>query len=130
MDAGSPSLRAGIRLKQLRKECGLTLREGGKRSRHLAQRKQNPYFIVSRGWLNNVENGTFTPSFFKLYALGVVYDVHPSGMFSLFGCNVSDFGKDRGMFAPQKTHLASGSEEPEDTVVVPLRSCEDLRLDR
>lgn len=129
MDSGVSALRAGITLKQLRKQCGLTLREVEKRSRQLAKQKQNADFIVSRGWLNNVENGTFTPSFFKLYALGVVYDVHPSGMFSLFGCNVSDFGRDRSMFAPPKTHL-SDTGQPEDTVVVPLPPREDLRLDK
>jgi transcriptional regulator with XRE-family HTH domain len=129
MDSGVSALRAGITLKQLRKQCGLTLREVEKRSRQLAKQKQNADFIVSRGWLNNVENGTFTPSFFKLYALGVVYDVHPSGMFSLFGCNVSDFGRDRSMFSPPKTHL-SDTGQPEDTVVVPLPPREDLRLDK
>lgn len=130
MDSGFPTLRAGIRLKQLREECGLTLREVEKRSKRLAKQKQNADFIVSRGWLNNVENGTFTLSFFKLYALGVVYDVHPSGMLSLFGCNLSDFGRDRVMFAPRKTHLAADAAQPDDTVVVPLRSREDLGLDR
>jgi transcriptional regulator with XRE-family HTH domain len=129
MEPGLLTSRAGIKLKQLREERGLTLREVEKRSKRLASQKQNPDFIVSRGWLNNVENGTFTPSFFKLYALGVIFDVHPSSMLSLFGCNVSDFGRDRVMFTPPKTHLAD-SGQPEDTILVPLRPREDLRLDR
>ena len=54
------------------------------------QRKQNPDYIISRGWLNNIENGTYKPSLCKLYALGAIYNVHWSSIFSFFGCNVSD----------------------------------------
>jgi len=51
-------------------------------------------------------------------------------MFLLFGCNLSDFGKDQAMFAPPKTQLAAESPEAGETIVVPLRSREDLRFDR
>jgi transcriptional regulator with XRE-family HTH domain len=130
MDSGQSTLRAGAKLKQLREQCGLTLREVEKRSRRLARRKLNPDFIVSRGWLGNVENGTFTPSFFKLYALAAVYDMQLSDMFLLFGCDMRDFGRDRAMFA-RKTRLTADYGRPEeDTVVVPLRSRVDLHLDR
>ena len=129
MDANGPTDRAGARVKQIREGLGLTLREVEAHSRRLADKKQNPDYIVSRGWLNNVENGTYTPSFFKLYALGAIYRIHWSSLFALFGCNLSDFGRDQAMFAPRKTQLAVETE-PGDTVVVPLRSREDLRLDR
>jgi transcriptional regulator with XRE-family HTH domain len=129
MDANGPTDRAGARVKQIREGLGLTLREVEAHSRRLADKKQNPDYIVSRGWLNNVENGTYTPSFFKLYALGAIYRIHWSSLFALFGCNLSDFGRDQAMFAPRKTQLAVATE-PSDTVVVPLRSREDLRLDR
>jgi transcriptional regulator with XRE-family HTH domain len=130
MDTSEATDRAGIRLKQIRERLGLTLRQVEAHSRRLAEKKENPDFIVSRGWLNNVENGTNTPSFFKLYALGAIYHVHWSSVFSLFGCNLSDFGRDQAMFAPPKTQLAAESPEASDTIVVPLRSREDLRLDR
>jgi transcriptional regulator with XRE-family HTH domain len=130
MDTSEATDRAGIRLKQIRERLGLTLRQVEAHSRRLAEKKENPDFIVSRGWLNNVENGTNTPSFFKLYALGAIYHVHWSSVFSLFGCNLSDFGRDQAMFAPPKTQLAAESPEASDTIVVPLRSREYLRLDR
>lgn len=130
MDSSAPTVRAGMRLKRMRQQCGLTLREVEKQSRRLATQKQNPEFVVSRGWLNNVENGTYTPSFFKLYALAAIYDVPPSSMFLLFGCNLSDFGRDRTMFAAPKTRLAPESDDSEDTVVVPLQSQEGPHLDK
>jgi hypothetical protein len=62
--------------------------------------------------------------------LGAIYHVHWSSVFSLFGCNLSDFGRDQAMFAPPKTQLATESPEASDTLVVPLQSREGLRLDR
>ncbi len=94
--------RAGIRLKRIRERLGLTLREVEAHSRRLAKRKQNPDYIISRGWLNNIENGTYKPSLCKLYALG----------------------------APSKTQLASRSADTSDTIVVPMKSLRRLRLDR
>jgi transcriptional regulator with XRE-family HTH domain len=130
MEASGESERAGIRLKRLRERLGLTLREVEAHSQRLADQKQNQDFFISRGWLNNIENGIYTPSIFKLYALGAIYHVHWSSIFSLFGCNLSDFGRDQAMFAPRKTQLASDPGDASDTLVVPMKSRQDLRLDQ
>ena len=60
---GSP----GAKLKELRLRLGLTLRTVEASSRKLAAEKQNPDYVISRGWLNNVENRSFTPSVYKIY---------------------------------------------------------------
>ncbi len=130
MEESGQSERAGTRLKRVRKRLGLTLRQVEANSRRLAEKKKNPDFIISRGWLNNIENGAYKPSLFKLYALGAIYNVHWSSVFASFGCNLSDFSRDQAMFAPPKTQLASDSKEVDDTIVVPLRSRENLRLDK
>ena len=130
MDANGPNETAGIRLKQLRDRLGLTLREVETLSRRLAHEKQNQDFFISRGWLNNVENGSYTPGVFKLYSLGAIYRTHWSNIFALFGLHLSDFGRDQAMFAPPKTQLATDFPVADDTIVVPLRSSETLRLDR
>src|SRR4029077_16426185 len=117
-------------LKQLRERLGLTLREVEALSKQLAIKKQNQDFVISRGWLNNVENGTYTPGLYKLYSLGAIYNTHWSSIFSFFGLNLSEFGRDRAMFAPPKTQLASDAPEADDTIVVPLRPDQALRLDR
>ncbi len=130
MDSGAPRAQAGTKLKQLREKCGLTLRQVESSSRRLAKRKMSQDFFISRGWLNNIENGSHKLSFFKLYALGAIYHVHWSSIFTLFGCNLSDFGKDQAMFAPAKTQLAPATGEPGETVTIPLESREELRLDQ
>ena len=131
MDESKSTEQAGLRLKQIRERLGLTLREVQARSRRLAQEKQNPDFFISRGWLNNVENGFYFPSFFKLYTLGAIYRTHWSSIFSFFGLRVSDFGRDQAMFAPPKTDLVPPTEEADgETIVVPLRAQADLKLDK
>lgn len=117
-------------MKQLRERLGLTLREVEALSKQLAVKKQNQDFVISRGWLNNVENGAYTPGLYKLYSLGAIYNTHWSSIFSFFGLNLSEFGRDRAMFAPPKTQLASDAPEADDTIVVPLRPDQALRLDR
>ncbi|HZU45114.1 MAG TPA: helix-turn-helix transcriptional regulator [Terriglobales bacterium] len=130
MDATGPSERAGVKLKQLRERLGLTLRQVEAESRRLAEQKKNPDFLISRGWLNNIENGIYKPSIFKLYTLGAIYHVHWSAIFSYFGCDMREFGRDQAMFAPPRTQLASESPEPDEILAVPLRSRPEVRLDK
>jgi transcriptional regulator with XRE-family HTH domain len=130
MDSGTPIEQAGMKLKQLREQCGLTLRQVEASSRRLAKRKMNQDYFISRGWLNNIENGSHKLSLFKLYALGAIYHVHWSNIFTLFGCNLSDFEKDQAMFAPSKTQLAPELAGAEETLSVPLKSRTELRLDQ
>jgi transcriptional regulator with XRE-family HTH domain len=130
MDPGASTETAGMRLKLLRERLGLTLREVEALSQRLADKKHNEDYFISRGWLNNIENGCYAPSLFKLYSLGAIYGTHWSNMFSLFGLHLSDFGRDQAMFAPPKTQLAPDAPEADDTVVVPMRSRATLRLDR
>jgi transcriptional regulator with XRE-family HTH domain len=131
MQENGETLQAGLRLKQLRVRLGLTLRAVEDLSRRLAAEKQNQDFFISRGWLNNVENGSNTPSLFKLYSLGAIYHTHWSSIFSFFGLNLSEFGRDQAMFAPPKTQLVVEPEpKNDDTVVLPLRSPENIKLDK
>src|SRR5262249_43665083 len=130
MEASTHSDRVGTRLKRVRERRGLSLRQVEERSRQLAERKQNADYFISRGWLNNIENGTFTPSACKQYSLGAIYNIHWSDIFSAFGCNLSDFGRDQAMFAPSKTQLATRVSDGDDTIVVPMKSKKEFKLDR
>ncbi len=130
MNASGSTDRGGVRLKQLRERLGLTLRQVEALSRQLALKKKNQDFFISRGWLNNVENGAYTPGVCKLYSLGAIYHTHWSNIFAFFGLHLSDFGRDQAMFAPPKTQLAADAEQPDDTIELPLQSSEAVRLDR
>lgn len=126
-----PTGSAGAKLKELRLRLGLTLRDVEASSRQLAEEKHNQDFFISRGWLNNVENGSYTPSIYKLYSLGAIYRTHWSSIFSFFGLHVSELGRDQALFGVPKTQIIPDLKEDEDgTVVLPLRSREDLPLDK
>ena len=131
MDQGPFAGSAGRKLKELRLRLRLTLRDVEASSRKLAAEKQNQDFFISRGWLNNVENGSFTPSIYKLHSLGAIYHTNWSKIFSFFGLHVTELERDQAMFGLPDTQLfPEGSENAEQTVVVPLRSRPDLRLDK
>jgi transcriptional regulator with XRE-family HTH domain len=122
---------AGAKLKELRLRLRLTLREVEASSRKLAAEKQSPDYVISRGWLNNVENKSFTPSVYKLYALGAIYQTHWTNIFAFFGLHVSELGRDQALFGLPTTQLVPlENESDEETIVVPLRSRPDLRLDK
>jgi transcriptional regulator with XRE-family HTH domain len=130
MEASTQSESVGTRLKRIRERLGLSLRQVEERSRQLAERKQNPDYFISRGWLNNIENGTYTPSACKQYTLGAIYNVHWSNIFSAFGCNLGDFSRDQAMFAPSKTQLDTRVSDTEGTIVVPMRPKGRFKFDR
>lgn len=62
--------------------------------------------------------------------LGAIYNVHWSSIFSAFGCNLSDFNRDQALFAPSKTQLDTRLSDADDTIVVPMKSKKQIRLDR
>lgn len=131
MHGTGPSEQAGTRLKQLRVRLGLTLRDVDTMSRRLAQEKQNNEYIVSRGWLNNVENGSFTPSIYKLYSLSVLYHESWPHLLSFFGLRVGDIERDQALYAPPKTQLVPETEQTDgQTLYVPLKSRQDFKLDK
>jgi len=130
MDASGQSEKAGIRLKRLRERLGMTLREVEAHSRRLAEQKQNQDFFISRGWLNNVENGSYTPSIYKLYSLSVMYQDSWSNVLSFFGLRVSDIGRDQALFGVPNTRLVPNAGESDgEAIALPLHSGEELHLD-
>jgi transcriptional regulator with XRE-family HTH domain len=130
MNVGPLLETGGAKLKQLRERQGLTLRRVEDFSRQLAIRKKNQDFFVSRGWLNNVENGAYTPGLYKLYSLGAIYRTHWSIIFEYFGLQLSEFERDQAMFAPAKTQLAPEHPTIDDTIEIPLQGAHAFQLDK
>src|ERR1700730_13680477 len=96
---------AGTRLKDLRLRVGLTFGEGEARSLKLAEEKKSRDYFISRGWLNNVENGSYTPSIYKLYSLSVIYRDSWTNVLGFFGLRLGDIGRDQALFGLPNTHL-------------------------
>ena len=121
---------AGTRLKELRLRVGLTLRDVEARSLKLAEEKKSRDYFISRGWLNNVENGSYTPSIYKLYSLSVIYRDSWTNVLGFFGLRVGDIGRDQALFGLPNTHLVQKDLPDSEKVVLPVRMREDLQLER
>jgi transcriptional regulator with XRE-family HTH domain len=65
----------GARLRTIRRQWQLSLREVEKRSLHLAQEKGNQSYQVSASWLNRLEREEHELSVSKLMALAEIYNV-------------------------------------------------------
>jgi hypothetical protein len=66
-----------------------------------------------------------------LDCFGAIYHTHWSSIFSYFGLNLNDFGRDQAMFAPPKTQLVASSESAAtEAVVIPLASRGNIKLDK
>jgi transcriptional regulator with XRE-family HTH domain len=120
MNVPRPSQSAGEKLRKLRLELGLGIREVERRSQRLADFKGNPDYCISRTWLARVEMGEFTPSIYKLHTLSVIYRRNRDEILSYFGLKGADVVRDQSLFGLPKTHLVSPSGE-EDAIKFPLR---------
>jgi transcriptional regulator with XRE-family HTH domain len=105
MLALSPSPEPGKRLRAERERLRLSTRTVERISQRIAQEKKNQALYVSHNWVTDVENGKFMPGFQKLYSLSLIYERDIDELFALFGLNVRDSGKERGLIALPHTHL-------------------------
>jgi len=114
-------LSPGAKLKRLRESLGMTLRYVEEQTEEMARRKNNPYYVISRTWLDEIENGVHIPNIYKLYSLSAIYGRSWVYLNSLFDLHVSDLAKDQAIYGVPKTRLLPKSEEEPATVVLPLR---------
>jgi len=75
----------GQRLRRLREQVGLTMREVEHASRRLARRHRNPRLIVSPARLSVMESKNVVPSMFRLYALAKIYDCRIEDILFFYG---------------------------------------------
>lgn len=83
--ARQPGLSSGERLRMLRRERGLTLRQVAGATRRIASREGNDEFAVSPGRLSEIETKGVVPSIHRLYSLSVIYNVSYREILSWFG---------------------------------------------
>jgi transcriptional regulator with XRE-family HTH domain len=105
MSAPSSSLDPGKRLKAERERLHLSIRAVERISERIVKRKKNPTLYVPHNWVSDVENGKFRPGFSKLYSLSLIYQCDIEDLLALFGLDIRDLGKERGLITLPHTHL-------------------------
>ncbi len=79
---------AGQRLRQIREELGLTLKEVEKLSRCLAEEMQNMDYLITAGCVSQVEDNNSLPSFYKLATLSFIYKLTLTEVFDIYGIDI------------------------------------------
>jgi transcriptional regulator with XRE-family HTH domain len=127
MPGNSPTPEAGRRLRAVRERLGLSIREVERRSRVLADAKQNQEYYISHAWLSQIERGELTPGIFKIYTLSAIYQHRFDEVVAFFGIRVSDIGREQIRQPLPHTHLVGSAEIP---VEIPRSAVSGVRLDR
>ena len=97
-------LSAGKKLRELREQIGLTLRDVEVSSTHLAEARGIEEFIINPSRLSDIETKGVVPSIYRLYVLSVIYRADFAELLKLYGVDLGTTAADFTVCRPAKTH--------------------------
>lgn len=97
-------LSAGRKLRELREQVGLTLRDVEIASTTLSESRGIEDFVVNPSRLSDIETKGVIPSIYRLYVLSVLYRSDFIEMLKLYGIDLSTAASDFALCSPAKTH--------------------------
>jgi transcriptional regulator with XRE-family HTH domain len=97
-------LSAGKKLRELREQMGLTLRDVEIASTSLAESRGIEEFVINPSRLSDIETKGVIPSIYRLYVLSVIYRADFTELLKLFGVDLSFTAADFSICQPAKTH--------------------------
>ena len=106
MLALSSSSEAGKCLRAKRERLHLSIRRVEEISQKIAEEKNDPAFYVPHNWISDLENGKSKPRLAKFHSLSLIYDCDINEILALFGLNIADLGKERGVITLPQTRLS------------------------
>lgn len=98
---------AGQKLKSLRHNRNITVRDVEQASRRIADVKGDKRFCISNGWLAQLENGVSEPSICKLFSLSVIYHANFLDLVRLYDVDVDEIEKYQPVANAHLTQLLS-----------------------
>jgi transcriptional regulator with XRE-family HTH domain len=101
------ALPVGQRLKALRTNRHVTIREVEQASRRIAEAKRDTRFFISNGWLAQLEKGVSEPGICKLFSLSVIYRVKFFELIRLYDVDIDEIEKLEPVANPHMTQLVS-----------------------
>ncbi len=113
------SLTAGQRLRALREQLGLTIRDVENASLRIATYHKNEDFALSLSRLSDIETKGVLPNLYRLYSLAVIYRRDIRELFDWYGVDLSASATDLAVAAPPNSHIARVTAPHE--VQVPVR---------
>jgi transcriptional regulator with XRE-family HTH domain len=113
-------LSAGKKLRDLREQMGLTLRDVELSSTSLAESRGIEEFVINPSRLSDIETKGVIPSIFRLYVLSVIYRSDFTELLRLYGVDLSSTAADFAICRPGKTHRVEIAEG-QGNVQLPIR---------
>jgi transcriptional regulator with XRE-family HTH domain len=95
----------GKRLRQLRDQLGLTVRDVEACSKRLAGRRGNSAYVIPPSRLSDIENKEVVPSLYRVYSLAVIYRRDVREILAWYGANLEEIAQDLAVAAPANTHI-------------------------
>lgn len=111
---------AGQRLRIVREQLGLTLRDVENASMALAAKHGNDDFSVPLSRLSDIETKSIVPSIYRLYSLAVIYRCDLHDLLSWYGIDLNEVVADYKVITPPKSHRAHALQGATD-VRIPVR---------
>jgi len=97
-------LKAGQKLRALREDLGLTIRDVETASARIADRHGNEDFAISLSRLSDIETKGMLPSIYRFYSLAVIYRLDLRELLSWYGVNANEVAADLALVAPPRSH--------------------------
>ena len=95
---------AGKRLRELREQVGMTLRDVEQASTRLADIRGVEDYVINPSRLSDIETKGVVPSIYRLYVLSVIYRADFAELLKLYGVDLGAAAADLALFRPAKTH--------------------------
>jgi transcriptional regulator with XRE-family HTH domain len=91
---------AGVRLRRARERLGLKFRDVEQASQLIAERHNNPEFVLLISRLSDIENQGTLPSLYRLYSLCSIYSLSMTEALSWYGIRLADLERDIALLYP------------------------------
>jgi transcriptional regulator with XRE-family HTH domain len=114
------ALLAGDKLRKLREDLGLTLRDVEAASVRLSAMYRNADYALPISRLSDIETKSSVPNIFRLYSLAVIYRISMRELLALFGVDLNKVVADSSVANPAQTHKLPNSDLVEFRMPVKL----------
>ncbi|HET8668651.1 MAG TPA: hypothetical protein VFM10_11770 [Terriglobales bacterium] len=113
-------LTPGQRLRALREEFGLTIRDVETASIRIAAKHQHDDFIIPLSRLSDIETKGIIPSIYRLYALCVIYRRDLRELLAWYGVDLNGVASDLNLIEPPRSHRTE-AVDPTTLLRVPVK---------
>lgn len=98
-------LTAGIDLRKIREQLGLTMRDVENASMLIAQHRGSEEYLIPPSRLSDIETKGVVPSIFRFYSLAAIYRKPVGTLFQFYGINLDEINHEWASSQPTRSHI-------------------------